>query len=733
MNNPAKVGRRSLSRNRWSKAALALTLFTAVANGSAQTDGRQTEDPCAISPKPQKTSKVKLTPAIALERGGVDSDAASGLDFHWIPGTHRLLYVATTSGKSWVCTIDVETQTTKALRQGTKAAPASDGKRFAFLSPDASGVQLQLWVATLDGREAKQLTHFPPPQALHNFPVEYEWSPDSKRILYKSPISVNDDGKWGAIPPDEIQAKFGSRVLVYPHTVTAKLGQELFAGSAGSSSYRVVDIESGESTQVLANVASPDSAGWFGADQLYYVERIFEGSLRFKTALWVHDIKSGRNRIQIDGYSVQGGYDLKRSPSGRLAFAADRYLIPYPAPRDLAVIDEKGDIQLLTKDRVLSIGAWSPDERSVLVTDGMLTQRNLHRITLTGGRTQLTTEAGSHRYPAFSSDGKWLAWVYTSVDQRVSLRVGRWGDTSIEEARELAVLHDPTRGVETGQVSVVQWPSKDGTTVDGVLILPRGHVTARGAPLVTILHGGPLSGLDESWKAWPGAYYFPHLLAASGYSVLIPTYRSDASGGFDQVIAARGKERYQKDFEDVESGISYLVSKGIADAERTFLLGHSAGAALTNWIVTHSGRFRGAIAYDGVGDIVISWGHPGWGFANTSWEWWMGGKAPMKDFSAWLPNSAIMGVLQRPEAIRTPTMFVKCNDSWERMDDGNFWLYVAFQNLGIDSQYIQYPDDGHVVAKPENQRDLMHRILSWIAKHDEAGRPEPATLRMSLQ
>lgn len=45
------------------------------------------------------------------------------------------------------------------------------------------------------------------------------------------------------------------------------------------------------------------------------------------------------------------------------------------------------------------------------------------------------------------------------------------------------------------------------------------------------------------------------------------------------------------------------------------------------------------------------------------------------------------------------------------------WLYNALKVQGVQTQYVQYVDEGHVFDRPANQRDALERSVRWIDMH----------------
>src|SRR5882762_7690430 len=74
---------------------------------------------------------LTLTPArtldLAAQRNPIDSAT-----FEWVPETHRLLYSTfdDAEGKSWVCSLDVDTGATLRLIEGEQPTPSPDGTRI---------------------------------------------------------------------------------------------------------------------------------------------------------------------------------------------------------------------------------------------------------------------------------------------------------------------------------------------------------------------------------------------------------------------------------------------------------------------------------------------------------------------------------------------------------------------------------------------------------------------------
>ena len=80
----------------------------------------------------------------------------------------------------------------------------------------------------------------------------------------------------------------------------------------------------------------------------------------------------------------------------------------------------------------------------------------------------------------------------------------------------------------------------------------------------------------------------------------------------------------------------------------------------------------------------------------------------------------LRGAKSRPDECgdgASTTMFVNCGKGIN--SQSMLWMSVALRRKGVESQYVYFPDEGHVLDKPENQFILLGLIEKWL--HDHTG------------
>lgn len=172
-------------------------------------------------------------------------------------------------------------------------------------------------------------------------------------------------------------------------------------------------------------------------------------------------------------------------------------------------------------------------------------------------------------------------------------------DKTARALNEILLARPSLEGVALASVKPVSYPARDGTLIPGYLTLPPGKADARGLPAVLLPHGGP-SARDEWGFDWLAQY-----LANQGYAVLQPNYRGSAGYG-DAWLQRNGFQGWRTSIGDVTDGARWLVSQGIADADRMAIVGWSYGGyAALQAGVTEPGMFKALVAIAPVTDLEM--------------------------------------------------------------------------------------------------------------------------------
>lgn len=116
----------------------------------------------------------------------------------------------------------------------------------------------------------------------------------------------------------------------------------------------------------------------------------------------------------------------------------------------------------------------------------------------------------------------------------------------------------------------ITYTASDGMPVHGFVLLPPGVDAAR-APLVAQVHGGPINHFRAGFDG------IAQFLANRGYVVFQSNFRGSTGHGRAYTFASNGDYGNGRVQRDVVEGVRWLLARGIGDARRVGIVGHSFG------------------------------------------------------------------------------------------------------------------------------------------------------------
>lgn len=225
-----------------------------------------------------------------------------------------------------------------------------------------------------------------------------------------------------------------------------------------------------------------------------------------------------------------------------------------------------------------------------------------------------------------------------------------------------------------------------------------------GPPLLVIVHGGPTS--QETARYNIQAQFF----ATRGFAVFLPNHRGSSGYGRVYQNALRGKWGVV-DVEDVLAGVEYLVGRGMADPQRSSIMGASAGGYTVLQAMIHAPTvFAGGICAYGVTDLfgLLADTHK----FEAHYPESLVGKLPA-DRKIYEARSPIFHAdnIQRPLAI-----FQGDQDRVVPLAQAES-IVQALRHNGVPYQYRVYPGEGHGFRKKSTISDFYSCVESFLRKH----------------
>lgn len=570
-----------------------------------------------------------------------------------------------------------------------------DGKLLAFLS--SRGTQdgpTQLWLLDRQGGEAKVAT------ALEGSVVDYEWSPDSRRIALivadADPNAVDKDED--KTPPPVVIDRF-----YFKEDGTGYLGnlrQHLY----------VFDVASRKTEPLTPGPYDEYSAAWSpdGSQIAFASKRGADPDRDSRFGLYVIAPQPGSTPRLVTPYEGEigdsdGSSGPRWSPDGKqIAFvAASDPKLTYFTPHYLYVVPAQGgEARAIGKelDRNVLQPRWSDDGRFIYTLFEDDLNQHLVRFNVASGKMDRAL-AGRRETSGFDIGPKnRIVVLDTTVDRPEEV-------FALEGGKRRQLSHQNDEWLSARQLAStdeISFASKDGTRVSGFVVKPPGYASGHRYPTILRIHGGPVSQFANSFMTdW-------QILAAQGYVVVAANPRG-SSGRGEKFTTAIFADWGSKDTEDVLAAVDFVVQQGIADPDKLGLGGWSYGGILTNFVIARDSRFKVATSGASIGNVLAGYGTD---MYIREYELELG--TPWTQLDVWLRNSY---PFLHANQIKTPTLFL-CGDRDFNVPLLNSeQMYQALRSLGVDTQLVIYPGQFHGLVKPSYLRDRMRRYVDWYGKY----------------
>lgn len=285
---------------------------------------------------------------------------------------------------------------------------------------------------------------------------------------------------------------------------------------------------------------------------------------------------------------------------------------------------------------------------------------------------------------------------YASLDE---IYYGRFN----EPLQQLTALSAQIKDWNTPVNEVVEWKSKDGTLIEGVLLKPRNYNPAKKYPLLVVIHGGP-TGID--FPEPTPTYVYPIMQwVEKGALVLRVNYRGSAGYG-EKFRSLNVRNLGVGDMWDVMSGVDYLKQKGMVDTARMGCMGWSQGGYISAFLTTNTHVFK-AIS---VGAGISNWITYYVSTDITPFTRQYLQSTPWNDMDIYRKTSPMTTINQAS----TPTL-IQHGEFDRRVPISNAYeLYRGLQDRGVPSRLVVYKGFGHGINKPKERLAAVWHNWQWF-------------------
>ena len=579
-----------------------------------------------------------------------------------------------------------------------------DGKTLAILSARSVGAESpsssstlaetrkpQIYLLSMSGGEGVALTK------LKNAVQSYQWSPDGSRI-----VLVTATGPSDAIAP----ADRNSDVRHYSHI------QYKFNDTGWFDDKRrhlwVVDIASGEAKQITDGQDWNDTDPQWSPDgtRIAFVSdrtgKAYDDS--HNTDVWV--IPSGGGALtKISDHAFEDE-NPRWSPDGQqILFTGQTSRHQYPK---LYVANSSGGAasKLAAKDldTIPTELAW-PAPGSFFFAAGEKGETRFFR----GDPIAHTFSAvvsglrGLHAFDINASAGKmvYLANDFQHLDDLYVASLDGTGEHQLTHLNAALWAQLDLQPVER-----LPYKSSDGWPIDGFFVKPLGWRAGVKYPMVLVIHGGPEGMFGVDW------YHEFQVYAAKGWAVFFCNPRGSTGYG-EKFELGEINNWGRMDYQDIMAGVDAALQKfPWVDSSKLGVTGGSYGGYMTNWIVSHTDRFKAAVTLRSVSNFISDEGTRDGAYGHE--EYFKG--LVFDDFEQYWEASP----LKYARNVHTPTLVLHSdNDFRVPIEQGEQW-FRALQHYGVPSELVLFPRENHNLTRTGEPKHLVESLnwqLYWFDRY----------------
>ena len=567
-----------------------------------------------------------------------------------------------------------------------------DGGWLVYRSGEAGQQQLyRMAVADLPGGDAEQMT------SGDAGVEEWDWSPDGSTLYFVRPDAFDD--------ADRRRRDAGFTVDVRNQVTSLS---SLWAMSMDTGLERMLEHADDYSVD---NFNVSDDGRWIsftgGSTERY--ERNITGS-RLYADQYLLELSSGHVERLTDNYEV-GESGTQFSPDGRwIAFSApdemERYSMTENRIYIRAVEDRGGAFRKLGSsfDQSLSVGFWSEDSGTIFFNTGVRVTNQLHALDIESDEVrQVTNERAVVSVNRDEDTGVILINYQDPMTPPTVFTVEDFDDVDDRgEWVQLVDVNPQVAELALGREVEVNWTSTDGKTVGGVLVYPVGYQEGTRYPLIVAIHGGPASADVLRFNGGYGAQVY----AGAGYAVLKPNYRGSRNYGNAHRTDIVG-DYFTLGYDDIMTGVDYLIAEGIVDGERMGALGWSAGGHWSNWILTQTDRFKAISSGAGTMNWISMYAQSD---VQRNRQFYVGDGFLYEDFDTYFDQSPLKYITNAS----TPTMIHVVEGDPRVPSPQSVELHMALKKLDVPTELFMYPGRSHGIPDPRNRLVKAVSEMAWM-------------------
>jgi dipeptidyl aminopeptidase/acylaminoacyl peptidase len=208
------------------------------------------------------------------------------------------------------------------------------------------------------------------------------------------------------------------------------------------------------------------------------------------------------------------------------------------------------------------------------------------------------------------------------------------------------------------------------------------------------------------------------MFAATGAALVIINPRGSTGYG-QKFVDEISKDWGGKVYVDLMNGLDAALNKNRwIDANALGAAGGSFGGYMVDWIAGHTNRFKALVSHAGpfnlenMATATEELWFPDWEYGGPFWD----PKAMSSQYRVYSPHLYVKN-------FKTPTLVTGGELDYRVPYTEDLSMFTSLQRMNVPSRLVIFPDEGHWIAMPQNQRLWWGEVQGWLERYLE-GKPK---------